>query len=102
VLDATTDEGYDRELTRIVDRLRTMPLTRLEAIQPQVHDLARTLVALARDFGDPAPAPLPEFSARASADVVLVLGRDVRACATTDAQLAAAAACLTEARRALP
>lgn len=102
MLEPAPDEGFDRELMRIVDRLRTMPLARLESIQPQVRELALALIALARDFGDPAPTALPAFSARASADVIMVLGNDVHASARSEEQLKAAAHCLTEARRALP
>lgn len=102
MLDQSTDGGPDRELMRIVDRLRSMPLARLESVQPQVHELADALVALARDLGDPAPVPLPGFSARASADVIMVLGTDVLRVARSDEQRAAVAQRLAQARRALP
>jgi len=93
---------FDTELDRVVSRLRSMQINKLDTVAPTVHLLARQLLEVSRDLGDAAPVDQPAFQAHASGDVIMVLGRDVRARAGSDGQLEPATAALTQARRALP
>ena len=95
-------EEFDAELNRVVTRLRSMPLDKLDQIAAPVRNLTAELLRLCSNFGDPAPKPLPHYELRAAGDVVMVLGRDARAVARNDQQIMEVTAALTAARRELP
>ena len=95
-------EEFDAELNRVVTRLRTMPLNKLDQTAEPVKKLTIELLRLCSNFGDPAPNPLPHYELRAASDVVMVLARDARAVAHDDQQIREVTATLTAARRELP
>jgi len=95
-------QEYDTELGRVVDRLRSMPISKLQAAAEVVHDLGLQLLASSHALGSPAPTALPELSPWAFGDMIMVLGRDLRALAQSEADLRAGLAALTSARRRLP
>jgi hypothetical protein len=95
-------EEFDAELNRVVTRLRSMPLDKLDQIVEPIKSLTTELLRLCSNFGDPAPKPLPPYELRAAGEVVMVLGRDARAVARNDQQIMEIIAALTAARRELP
>lgn len=79
----TAVDDADRELRRVVDRLRTMPLTRLAAPWAAFPSLASGARALAQDLADhgaeAAGTPrhvVPDAGDAAVGDQVAVTGRD--------------------------
>lgn len=97
-------DDFDTELRRVVDRLRSMPMPRLEGVQEPARQACLDLLEVSRSLGDPAPASLPTLRPTAVGEQVAVLGNDVRAAAMRSADadaLASATAILTRLRRAL-
>ena len=87
----------ERELNRVVERLRTMPLGRLAVAAPLAYDACRAMLAV---IGE--EHPLPRLADHAAADQVSVIAADSWARADgADAQ-ARIVEILTELRRALP
>ena len=102
MISQSAPEEFDLELNRVVTRLRTMPLDKLDQSVEPIKSLTTELLRLCSNFGDPAPKPLPHYELRAAGDVVMVLGRDARAVARNDQQIMEVTAALTAARRELP
>jgi len=98
----STADSYDTELRRVVDRLRSLPIARLQSAQGQVEQLAAQLLECSRAMGSPAPATVPELGAWAYGDMIMVLGTDLRELAEIDDALAPGLAALTSARQQLP
>jgi hypothetical protein len=97
----------DRELGRVVTRLRGLSLERLqrpdeEGTTPasRTHDCSQHLADLAADAAGRARRPVPVLAAHGVADQLTVVAHDVLA-EGDDAAVAAAAAALTALRRAL-
>ncbi|MDO8732333.1 MAG: hypothetical protein Q7L55_07150 [Actinomycetota bacterium] len=99
---ASIADSYDTELRRVVDRLRSMPISRLETAESIVTQLAKHLLDSSRALGSPAPATLPELSPWAYGDMIMVLGTDLRELAGQPEALADGLAALTAARQQLP
>jgi hypothetical protein len=72
-----------RELRRVVDRLSSAPLTRIEPLLPHCHDVATFLVERTRaiDPHVPIDVPLPAVGATAAGAQLAVVGRDYLAAA---------------------
>lgn len=97
-------DDFDTELRRVVDRLRSMPMSRLPGVEQTVRQACLELLDVSSSLGDPAPALLPSLRPTAAGDQVAVLGADVRDAAlrrSDAAALAAATTILTGLRRAL-
>lgn len=96
----------ERELTRVVDRLGSMPLARAAEARSPVRAAAENLVRLTRDLGGEVPedAVLPDLAPHALYALVAVVGRDYlsAARAAPDADVGPALDLLTSLRRALP
>jgi hypothetical protein len=97
----------DRELGRVVTRLRGLSLERLqrpddEGATPasRTHNCSQHLADLAADAAGRARRPVPVLAAHGVADQLTVVAHDVLA-EGDDAAVAAAAAALTALRRAL-
>jgi hypothetical protein len=97
----------DRELGRVVTRLRGLSLERLQRADDagvtaagRTHDCAQHLADLAADAAGRARRPVPALAAHASADQLTVVVHDVLAEGDEPA-VAAAAEALTALRRAL-
>lgn len=89
---------FDTELTRVVDRLRTMPMTKLAVSAELAFRTASQLLDLT-----PGSHPtLPRLADRAAGDQLAVIGHDFRAAEHDEAAVTEATAALVELRRALP
>ncbi|MDO9485963.1 MAG: hypothetical protein Q7K25_07870 [Actinomycetota bacterium] len=103
MLEASAADSYDTELRRVVDRLRSLPIAKLEASQDIVESLALQLLCDAQSLGSAAPAGgLPQLKPWGYGDMIMVLGSDLRMLATQDAELTSSLAALTAARQQLP
>jgi len=102
-------DDIERELGRVVDRLNSLPLSKVEPLVPRCHEVAETLVTATRAIGGDVPvdAFLPQVGAQAAGAQLAVVGADF----LTAARLAPDGApgplesvldALTELRRALP
>ena len=89
---------FERELNRIVDRLRGMTMTRL----PASADLAQHLLSMTIAAGDNLPAEPPRLGDHAAGDQLAVIAHDFMALQPSDEEVAAATELLTELRRSLP
>lgn len=78
MIDREALEEFDRELGRVVDRLRSMPITRIGAAVEPSRTTALALLELSAALGDPAPGPLPRVEPIALGDQMAVLGHDLR------------------------
>jgi hypothetical protein len=99
-------EDVERELTRVVDRLTTMPLARAATAREPVQAAAEQFVHLTRRLGGgvPADATLPDLAPQGLGALIAVLGRDLLDAAQENAQpdLDAALDVLVALRRSLP
>lgn len=101
-------EQVRTELDRVVDRLRTMPLARLDAPWPPyatradgARALAQRLADRAADLGGAPRRVVPDVGAAAVGDQVAVTGADLLALDPGPDDLAAMAADLREVRLSL-
>jgi hypothetical protein len=69
---AVRDE-LERELQRVVDRLGSMPLTRVPGCEPQVYAAAHAIVDLT---GERSSADLPHLQPHALGAMLAVVGHD--------------------------
>ena len=101
--DAELAEEYERELARVVERIRTMPLTRLSTCSEQVFALCGDLADLAHEAGAGAPGAgsLPRLGDHALPDQLQVLGMSVVAVGDPGT-IARAHSLLVDMRMALP
>ena len=91
-------EDYQRELDRVVDRLRTMPLTRLRPAADLAHQACCDLLALAG-----VDRELPRLADHAAGDQLAVIGADLlREHGADELLMATATSVLTRLRRTLP
>lgn len=93
---------FARELGRVVDRLRGMPLTKLAASAELAFRACERLLSMAIAAGDCAPALLPRLGDHASGDQLSVIGRDFASLEPDVVAYAQATDILAELRRALP
>lgn len=102
---STMVEGdeYARELARVVERLRTMPLTRLATCADGVFALCGTFADLAHESGSglAGAQALPRLGDHALPDQLQVLGVELAAVGDPDA-ITRAHALLVDMRKALP
>ena len=96
-------EEFERELARVVERVRTMPLTKLATCSDEVFELCGQLADLAGHAGSPLPgaAALPRLGDHALPDQLQVLGMELAATADSTT-LADAHERLVKTRKALP
>jgi hypothetical protein len=102
MLPQTPTEEFEAELTRVLTRLRSMPIHKLSEVQEIFAALSTALLEHTTALGDVAPVALPVIEPRSYADVIAVLAQDVRKVANDETQLVPATSALTQARRALP
>jgi hypothetical protein len=96
-------EEFERELARVVERVRTMPLTKLATCADEVFELCGQLADLAGQAGSPLPgaAALPRLGDHALPDQLQVLGMELAATADSTT-LVDAHGRLVKMRKALP
>jgi hypothetical protein len=92
------DRTFGVELQRVIDRLRTMPLTKLQASADEARRTAQHLLTLTPD----AHRVLPRIADHACGDQLAVIGQDFQRTQKDEAAIAEATAALVELRRALP
>jgi hypothetical protein len=103
MVDGELGEEYERELARVVERVRTMPLTKLPTCADSVFATCGELADLAHAYGSalPGAAALPRLGDHALPDQLQVLGMELAA--TGDpAALRSAHDLLVSMRKALP
>lgn len=93
---------FDRELNRVVDRLRGMTMTRLPASAHLAYATAQHLLSMTIAAGDNLPAEPPRLGDHAAGDQLAVIAHDFMALQPSDEEVAAATELLTELRRSLP
>lgn len=96
-------EEYERELARVVERVRTMPLTKLATCSDDVFVLCCHLADLAQDArsGLAGSRALPRLGDHALPDQVRVLGMELAATGE-NTQIASGLELLVDMRKALP
>lgn len=94
----------ERELQRVVDRLTSMPLNRMDQARGDVQECASVLLAQGRLLGVAVPADVtvPDLAPSGWGAMIAVLGQDCLAAAPADADLTALHAALVALRRSLP
>lgn len=104
--DATDLRALDTELARVVDRLNSLPLTKVAAASESCHLLAARLVDETRRLTDdiPVDAEVPRLEPQGVGALIAVLGRDYReaAKAAPESDVSQVIAWLGELRRSLP
>jgi len=100
---ADLGEEYQRELARVVQRVRTMPLTRLSTCADDVFALCAQFADLAHESGSglAGSQSLPRLGDHALPDQLQVLGLELAATADRST-LESAHALLVDMRKALP
>ena len=93
---------FERELNRVVDRLRGMTMTRLPASADLAHATAQRLLSMTIAAGGSLPAELPRLGDHGAGDQLAVIAHDFLALQPSDEEVAAATELLTELRRSLP
>ncbi|MCX6414725.1 MAG: hypothetical protein NTU77_09025 [Actinobacteria bacterium] len=93
---------FERELNRVVDRLRGMTMTRLPASADLAHATAQRLLSMTIAAGGSLPAELPRLGDHGAGDQLAVIAHDFMALQPSDEEVAAATELLTELRRSLP
>lgn len=91
-------DDFQTELNRVVERLRTMPLTKLQTCTPDAWGTAQQILLLTPDT----PPQLPQIADHACGDQFAVIGQDFLKSANEEAAIAEATAALIELRRILP
>jgi hypothetical protein len=89
---------FHTELDRVVDRLRTMPLSRTATAAELTYPMSCRILQLQGT----SQKDLPRIADRAAGDQLAVIGRDFIATTHDEAAIAEATAALVELRRALP
>ena len=102
MLPQTPIEEFDAELNRVVIRLRSLPINKIDDVQETFIALTEALLTCSATLGDAVPVALPAIEPRAYADAIAVLAQDVRKAAADENLLVPATLALTHARRALP
>ncbi|CAB4753064.1 MAG: hypothetical protein F2702_04740 [Actinobacteria bacterium] len=93
---------FERELNRVVDRLRGMTMTRLPASADLAHATAQRLLSMTIAAGDSLPAELPRLGDHAAGDQLAVIAPDFMALQLSNDEVTAATELLTKLRRSLP
>jgi hypothetical protein len=93
---------FARELGRVVDRLRGMPVTKLAASAELAYRASERLLSMAIAAGDRVPALLPRIGDHAAGDQLAVIGHDFASLQPGAAAYAEVTELLVELRRALP
>jgi len=101
--DADLGEQYERELARVVERVRTMPLTKLATCSNQLFELCGAFAEFAHESGSglPGAQSLPRLGDHALPDQLQVLGDELAAVGNPIA-LERAYKLLVDMRKALP
>ena len=97
-------EDVERELRRVVDRLMTLSLDRLETCGTDCRRAAEVLVARTRALDPEVPlgARVPDLGPQGLGAMLAVLGRDYLAVVDSDPAARDVLAALVALRRALP
>lgn len=93
---------FARELSRVTDRLRGMPVTRLPASATLAFEASRRLLSMAIAAGDRVPGDLPRIGDHGAGDQLAVIGRDFASRQPGAVAYAEATGLLVALRRALP
>ena len=101
---AVERDEVERELQRVVDRLNSMPLTKVTLAAADVQACAETLVREGRQLGVPIPSDvdLPALQPQGFGSMIAVLGDDCLRAAAGDADLSGVLKTLVTLRRSLP
>ena len=101
---AVERDEVERELQRVVDRLNSMPLTKVTLAADNVQACAETLVREGRELGVPIPAEahLPALQPQGFGSMIAVLGDDCLRAADSDGDLTGVLEALVALRRSLP
>ena len=101
---AVERDEVERELQRVVDRLNSMPLTKVTLAAADVQACAETLVREGRELGVPIPADadLPALQPQGFGSMIDVLGEDCLRAADSDGDLTGVLEALITLRRSLP
>ncbi len=96
-------EEFERELARVVERVRTMPLTKLATCADEIFALCGQFADLGRDSRSPLPGAtaVPRLGDHALPDQLQVLGMELAATADSTT-LVDAHGRLVKMRKALP
>jgi len=96
-------EEYERELARVVERVRTMPLTKLSTCSDDVFALCCALADLAQAAGSglAGSQALPRLGDHGLPDQLRVMGMELAATGETT-QIALGLELLVDMRKALP
>lgn len=97
-----TAAAFERELNRVVDRLRGMTMSRLPASAALAFAASQQLLSMAMAAGDSLPAELPRLGDHAAGDQLAVIAHDFMALQPSDDEVTAATDLLIELRRSLP
>jgi hypothetical protein len=104
--DADSLRELDTELARVVDRLSSLPLTKVALVRDDCHETAVRLVEETRRLTDDIPvhAEVPRLEPQGVGALIAVLGRDYReaAKAAPESDVSQVVAWLVELRRSLP
>jgi hypothetical protein len=95
-------DEFARELGRVVDRLRGMPVSKLPAGAALAFGASQRLLSLAIAAGDRVPGDLPRIGDHGAGDQLAVIGRDFASLQPGEAAYAEATELLVELRRSLP
>jgi len=100
---ADLGDEFERELARVVERVRTMPLTKLATCADDIFALCGQFADLGRDWGSPLPGAtaVPRLGDHALPDQLQVLGMELAAIADPTS-LTQAHDLLVSMRKALP
>ena len=93
---------FERELSRVVARLRGMTMARLTESAALSYAASQRLLSMTIAAGDNVPAELPRVGDHAAGDQLAVIAYDFMALQPNIDEVTAATALLTELRRSLP
>jgi hypothetical protein len=89
---------FERELTRVVERLRTMPLTKISGCADLAYEAAQLIVQRTPR----SPQRLPRIADHGIGDQLFVVGQEFLGAEHDEAAVTEVTAALIELRRALP
>jgi hypothetical protein len=100
----TDRDDVSTELRRVVDRLNSLPLSKVEPLRDDCHHVAALIVDQTRQHAPTVPSgeTLPMVGSTAAGAQLSVVGRDYLAAAPDSADHTIVLAALTDLRRSLP
>ena len=98
----STAGEFEREVNRVVDRLRGMTIARLPASADLAYEASQELLSMTIACGSSVPGELPRIGDHAAGDQLAVIAHDFLALQPSDDAVTAATELLTALRRSLP